>query len=281
MTATDAHVSAAAPSPVSGAADSERSLTAWAVQSLVLTHRQLSVLIRDRATVVQILFVPALTMVMFKVVLGDTIGSATGQNSAFGTVPLVILVSAMFGSLASGVRLNQERGTGLLGRLYVLPIHRAADLTSRLLCEAVRILLTTFLLLIAGLGIGFRFTQGPVAVLGILAVSLMFGMAYSMMVLAIAVNVRPSAPLVPMLSLLSSVLMFFNSGFSPVDAYPTWLQPIVAHQPMTPAIEVMRSFASGGPITSDFLTVVAWTVAALAICTYPALRGYRKAATSR
>ncbi|MBD0860962.1 ABC transporter permease [Gordonia sp. zg691] len=259
----------------------ESSLRGWATQSSALARRQLTVLFRDRATVLQILFIPALTMVMFKVVLGDAVGSATGQNSAYGTVPLVILVSAMFGSLASGVRLNQERGTGLLARLYVLPINRAADLTSRLLCEVVRILVTTTLLLIAGLFIGFRFTQGPFAVLGIFAVSLMFGVAYSMFVLAIAVNTRPSAALVPMLSLFSSLLMFFNSGFSPVEAYPTWLQPIVEYQPLTPAIDSMRAMASGGPIAADLIAVVIWTIVILGACTWPALRGYRRAATSR
>lgn len=259
----------------------ESSIRAWTVQSAALASRQLAVLFRDRATVLQILFIPALTMVMFKVVLGDAVGSATGQNSAFGTVPLVILVSAMFGSLASAVRLNKERGTGLLARLYVLPINRAADLTSRLLCEVVRILVTTTLLLTAGLFIGFRFTQGPLAVLGIFAVALMFGVAYSMFVLAIAVSTRTSATLVPMLSLLSSLLMFFNSGFSPVEAYPSWLQPIVEHQPLTPAIDAMRAMASGGPVAADMIAVVLWTVGIVAACTWPALRGYRRAATAR
>ena len=122
------------PPPPPPDAPAEGSPKSWFTQSFVLAGRQLIVLLRDRATVLQILLVPALTMVMFKVVLGDVVGKATGQDSAYGTVPLVILVSAMFGSIASGVRLNLERGTGLLGRLYVLPINRGADLTSRVIC---------------------------------------------------------------------------------------------------------------------------------------------------
>lgn len=269
------------PSPPPAGPPNEGAPKSWAVQSLVLTGRQLVVLMRDRATVIQILFVPALTMIMFKVVLGDVVGAATGQNSAYGTVPLVILVSAMFGSIASGVRLNLERGTGLLGRLYVLPINRGADLTSRVACEFVRIAITTVILLAAGTIIGFRFTQGVGAVVGILSVALLFGTAFSVFVLALAVNARPTAPIVPLLSLISSLMMFFNSGFSPVDAYPSWLQPIVEHQPMTPAIEVMRAFAAGGPITNNLIVVVAWSVGIIVVFTYPALRGYRKAATNR
>lgn len=262
-------------------APAEGSPMTWFTQSLVLARRQLVVVLRDRATLLQILLAPALTMVMFKVVLGDVVGQATGQNSVYGTVPLVILVSAMFGSIASGVRLNLERGTGLLGRLYVLPINRGADLTSRIISEVVRIAFTTALLLLLGTVIGFRFTQGPLAVIGIFGVALMFGVSFSVFVLALAVNARPTAPIVPLLSLISSLMMFFNSGFSPVDAYPSWLQPIVEHQPMTPAIEVMRALAAGGPITANLLAVTAWSVGFIVVFTIPALRGYRKAATTR
>ncbi|MFW0784014.1 ABC transporter permease [Gordonia sp. CPCC 206044] len=269
-----------AGAPVRSSA-TERTVRAWATQSAVLTWRQLSVIVRDRATFLQYIAVPVLTLLMFKVVLGDAIGGATGQDSTYSTVPLVILVSAMFGSVAAGIRLNQERGTGLLSRLYVLPINRAADLTSRLLTELIRIALITLLLIGVGATIGFTITGGAASVAGIVGVALLFGAAYAMLVLALAVSAEPSAPLVPLLSLVSSVLMFFNSGFSPIDAYPSWLQPVVEHQPMTPTIEVMRALATGQSATHDLIEVVAWTVGIIAVCLYPALRGYRKAATAR
>ncbi|UOG22949.1 ABC transporter permease [Gordonia amicalis] len=250
-------------------------------QSLPLAGRQIVVFVRDVPTLVQALLFPALSMVMFKVVLGDAIGSATGQNSAFGTVPLVILVGAMFGSIASATRLNRERATGLLARLYVMPIHRAADLTSRVVSELVRILVTTIILLAAGHLIGFRFTQGLGSAIGLVLVGLAYGAAFATLTLALAVSARPGAPIVPYLGLVSTLLMFFNSGFSPVSAYPSWLQPVVANQPMSPAIESMRALAAGGPLAANLTKVAVWTVLILAISIYPALRGYRRAARDR
>lgn len=258
----------------------EGNIRSWLRHTRILAGRQLSVLFRDRATFIQIIFIPVITMILFNVVLGEAVGGATGRDPAYGTVPLVVLVSAMFGSLAAGIRLNMERRTGLLARLYVMPIHRAADLTSRLVCETARIALTTILLIVVGHFLGFRF-DNPLAVVGIVGVALMFGIAYAMLVLAFAVNARPGAPLVPMLSLVSGVLMFFNSGFSPLEAYPTWLQPIVEYQPMTPAIEVMRAMAEGQPFGQDLVVVVAWALGLTAVFTVPALVGYRRAATSR
>lgn len=251
------------------------------MHSRPLTGRQVLVFVRDYPTLLQSLIFPALSMVMFKVVLGDAIGSATGQNSAYRTVPLVVLVAAMFGSIASATRLNRERSTGLLARLYVLPINRAADLTSRVASEMIRIFGTTIVLLLAGHLIGFRFTQGVGPAIGLVLVAMAYGAAFACMTLALAVNAKPGAPLVPYLGLFSSLLMFFNSGFSPIEAYPTWLQPVVANQPMTPAIDAMRALAAGGPLTESITKVAIWTVLIISLSIYPALRGYRKAARDR
>lgn len=259
----------------------EASPKAWLKQSLVLSGRQILVFVRDVPVLLQALIIPALSMLMFKVVLGDVIGEATGANSAFGMVPMVILIGAMFGSIASATRLNQERTSGLLSRIYVLPINRGADLTSRVVSELARIFVTTLILLAAGTLIGFRFTQGIGPAIGLVGIAMAYGAAFSVFTLALAVNASPGAPLVPYLGLLSSLMMFFNSGFSPIDMYPDWLQPIVANQPMTPAIEVMRSLATGGPISDNLIKVIIWVVVLGGLSIYPALRGYRKAATGR
>ncbi|WP_132992063.1 ABC transporter permease [Gordonia zhaorongruii] len=260
---------------------SERSIGAWFEHTRVLTWRQVLVYVRNVPTVLQSLIIPAISMVLLKVVLGDAVGNATGEDSLYGTVPLMIIIGAMGGSMVSAVRLNKERTTGLLARLYVLPIHRAADLSSRVAAEVVRIFVLTLILLAVGYAMGFRFSQGILPAVGLVAVAVVFGAAYAVFVLAISVNAPPGAPLVQYLGLLMSVLMFFNSGFSPIDGYPGWLQPIVANQPMTPAIELMRSLATGGPITMNLIKVALWAAIFVGASIYPALVGYRKAATSR
>ncbi|WP_020109630.1 ABC transporter permease [Nocardia sp. 348MFTsu5.1] len=257
----------------------EQGTAAYARQTKILSGRQMLVWLRDRPTLFQSLMFPALSMIMFKVVLGDAVSTFTGQNSAYGTVPLVILVAAMFGSLAAGVQLMQERSAGLLTRLYVMPIHRGADLSARLIAEMARILLAAVVLTIAGFAIGFRFDQGFLAGVGIYGVALLFGISFSTLVLALALT-SSNIPLVPLMTLVCSLLMFFNSGFIPTIAYPAWLQPIVENQPMSCAIEVMRSLAVGGPIAENLIKTIAWSILLVAVFAYPAIRGYRRAASS-
>ncbi|MFM9377484.1 ABC transporter permease [Gordonia sp. VNK21] len=260
---------------------SERSLRGWLKQTWVLTVRQLLVVCREWPILAQIILMPAVTMLMFKVVLGDVVGEATGTDSAFGTVPLIILVSAMNGSMVAAVKLNLERQNGVLARLWVMPINRMADFSSRLAAEALRIVITTAVLVAAGHLIGFRFTQGVGPAIGLFAVAVVFGLAFAVLTLALAVNLPAGVPVALYLSLLMTLLMFFNSGFCPIDQYPGWLQPIVANQPMTPAIDAMRAMAAGGPLAADLWKVAGWAAGIAAVLGYPALRGYRRAAVGR
>jgi daunorubicin resistance protein C len=279
-----ATMSTAAPAAATnfppGTAKSEKGLRTYLADTGALSGRQVLMWWRDKSTALQTLLFPALSMVMFKVVLGDSIGRVTGQNSAFGTVPLVVLVAAMFGSLAGGVRLTVERDTGLLTRLYVLPVHRAADLSARVISELVRVLAATAVLTSLGYLIGWRFNQGFLSAVGIFAVALLYGGAFAILVLAIAL-VGKNLPLVPIITLVSSLFMFFNSGFSPVSAYPKFLQPIVGNQPMTCAIDTMRALATGAPLGDSLIKTVLWAVGAIVVFTIPAIKGYRRAASGR
>lgn len=232
---------------------------------------------RDPATMIQALLYPALTLLMFRIVLGNTVTAATGQPAIYGTVPMIILVGAMFGSVVSAVGLRTERQTGLLGRFYTLPIHRAAGLLGRMLAEAVRVLATTIVILAAGMALGFRFTQGYLAVLGILVIPILFGIGFALMVTVLA-TMSSKLPLVELVSIGCTLLMFFNSGFVPVMAYPRWLQPIVENQPMSCAIDTMRALALGGPLAEPLLKTLLWVFFAVAVFTMPAIRGYRRAA---
>ncbi len=263
--------------PVADHVRDENSLPALWEHSRLQCGRLLLRWARDPVTLIQALIYPALTLVMFRIVLGDSITAATGQSSIFGTVPMIVLVGAMFGSVVSAVGLRAERDSGLLGRFYTLPIHRSAGLVGRLMAETVRVFVTSLVIVAAGVVMGFRFTQGLGASVLLFVVPLIFGVGFAMMVTVLA-TVPGRIPLVELVSIVCTMLMFFNSGFVPVMAYPTWLQPIVANQPMSCAIDTMRALAIGGPVAEPFVKTLAWSLGTVAVFLVPAIRGYRRAA---
>ncbi|WP_067861128.1 ABC transporter permease [Nocardia shimofusensis] len=258
-------------------ARSENSPATWARHSLLQCKRLLIGWMRDPATTIQTLVYPAATLLMFKIVLGNAISSATGMPSVYGQVPMICLVAAMSGAVVSALGFKTEKATGLLARFHTMPMNRAAGLTGRLLAEAVRVLITTLFVLAVGLMIGFRFGQGPLAAIALIGIPVLFGVGFAVLVTALA-TLTEGVLLVSVIGIINTLLMFFNTGFVPVFAYPTWLQDVVANQPMSTAIDAMRGLSYGGPVAEPLLKTLAWTIGLIVVFAWPAVRGYRRAA---
>ena len=74
-----------------------------------------------------------------------------------------------------------------------------------------------------------------------------------------------------------ALLMFFSTGFVPLDQYPRWIQPVVQHQPMSYAVEAMRGLSLGGPVLAPMVEMLLWSAGIVAACAIPMAIGYRKA----
>ncbi|MFD3744436.1 ABC transporter permease [Nocardia sp. NPDC058633] len=257
----------------------ESSLSVWFAHSLIQTKRLLMVWLRDPSTTIQTIAYPAVTLLMFRIVLGDSITAATGAPSIYGQAALLTLVAAMTGAVVSALGFKREKASGLLSRFYTMPLNKASLLTGRLLAEMLRILITTLIVLLVAVPLGFLFMEDPLANVALVLVPVLFGIGFAVMVTALA-TITEGVMLISLIGILNTLLMFFNTGFVPVFAYPTWLQDVVANQPMSCAIDAMKGLSYGGPVAEPLLKTVAWTVVMIAVFAYPAIAGYKKAAES-
>ncbi|MGB9226187.1 MAG: ABC transporter permease [Mycobacterium sp.] len=256
----------------------ENSLRMLIPQTLVQTKRILVRWSRDPVTLIETLVLPVMFLLTLNIVLGELISQTTGHSGLYGTVPMNALAAAINGSSIGAVGLIGERANGLLRRFWVVPVHRASGVLSRILAEAVRILITTFVVLGAGLGLGFRFQQGVPAAAVWLAVPLVFGMAFATLITMVALYTARTF-LLEGVTLVHILAVVFSTGFLPVDQYPRWIQPVVAHQPMSYAIEAMRGLSLGGPVRSPLIATLLWSAGIAVVCVVPMLIGYRRAST--
>jgi ABC-2 type transport system permease protein len=245
-------------------------------QTWVLAARLLVRWRRDHATVLESLFMPVVLLVTLNIVLGDGISQLTGHSALYGSVPLIAMVGAMSGSMVGGIGLMREHTEGLLSRVWVLPVHRASGLLSRLAADAVRIVITTVVIMCAGLVLGFRFRQGILASVAWLFIPTVFGVAFTMIVITLALY-SANTIVVEATEIIWGLLMFFSTGFVPLDQYPHWIQPAVQHQPMSYSIEAMRGLAIGGPVLTPLVAVLLWSAGVAAVCAVPLAIGYRRA----
>ncbi|WP_018598736.1 ABC transporter permease [Mycobacterium sp. 155] len=262
------------------AVDAHRRSLSLASQTAVLTQRLLIRSARTPMTLVHALLLPVAFLLTLKVVFGDSITTITGENALYRSVPLVAVVATMTGSTTGMVGVNAERLDGFLSRMWALPIHRAAGLLSRLAAEVIRLLFTTLVILCAGIALGFRFHQGVGAAVLWVAVPVIFGVAFAALATTIALYSRKAV----MVEAMQPVIILgatFCTGFVPVERYPDWVQPVVRHQPMSPAVDAMRGLSVGGPVLWPLISALVWCAAIFLVCLWPIVRGYRRASTSR
>lgn len=256
----------------------ENSARVLVPQTLVQARRILLKWARDVTAVIEALVLPVLFLLTLNIVLGNAVSQATGHSALYGTVPLNALAAAINGSTIGAIGLIGERSDGLMRRLWVVPVHRASGVCSRIVAETVRIVITTLVVLAVGLMLGFRFRQGLLASVAWFAVPVMFGLAFATLITMVALYTAKNF-LLEGVTLVHILAVVFSTGFLPVDQFPTWIRPVVAHQPMTYAIEAMRGLSLGGPVRWPLVATLLWAGGIAAVCVAPTLLGYRRAST--
>ncbi|MFC4126347.1 ABC transporter permease [Nocardia rhizosphaerae] len=258
------------------APEPENSPRALVRHTAIQTERLLVRWARNPITLLETLLIPCLLLLMLDIVVGGQIQRFTGEDALYGSVPMVAIVGALSGAVAGGVLLGRERDSGLLARFWVLPVHRASGLAARILAEGCRIFLGTIAVVLVGFVLGFRFHQGPVAALVFLVVPVVFGLAFATIVTAVAVYTA-KATLVEGITIITSLMMFFSTGFVPLVAFPTWIQPVVRNQPMSVAVDAMRGLADSGPVARPLTLTLIWCAGAVVLFAIPAAIGFRRA----
>jgi len=232
---------------------------------------------RDRAVLVGSLGFPIGLLILYDVVLGENVHRITGNASVYGLVPVCAVLSALFGSLGNAMSITLDRESGMLSRMWVLPIHRASALTGRLTAEAARALIGTLLITALGVIMGLRFNNGVAAALLFVVIPSIVAVSFTAMVMAFAVRTNARTIMILMVN-VTVALAFVNPGFTPIGNFPEWVRPFVRAQPMAPPIETMRSLALGGPLLWPLAMTLAWALVILAVFVPLAVRGYRSAA---
>ncbi|WP_075861415.1 ABC transporter permease [Mycobacterium tuberculosis] len=264
-----------APTRLPGSQNAARLFVA---QTLLQTNRLLTRWARDYITVIGAIVLPILFMVVLNIVLGNLAYVVTHDSGLYSIVSLIALGAAITGSTFVAIDLMRERSFGLLARLWVLPVHRASGLISRILANAIRTLVTTLVMLGTGVVLGFRFRQGLIPSLMWISVPVILGIAIAAMVTTVALYTAQTV-VVEGVELVQAIAIFFSTGLVPLNSYPGWIQPFVAHQPVSYAIAAMRGFAMGGPVLSPMIGMLVWTAGICVVCAVPLAIGYRRAST--
>ncbi|MBI5198196.1 MAG: ABC transporter permease [Nitrospirae bacterium] len=172
-------------------------------------------------------------------------GVASGRYLAFmvaGVIVMTILNSGLFG----GVEIIFDKETGFLERLLVAPIHRSALIVSRFVFV---IGITSFqCLLILGLAmlIGVQVATGIGGFALILLIGMMLGIGLIALSTSMAFVVKGHGPFFALIGFATLPLIFMSSALVPLSIMPPWMSYLALLNPMTYAIEGVRSLIMTG-----------------------------------
>jgi len=146
-----------------------------AADSRVMASRQLRKVLRRPMYVVYLFIQPVILVLLFRYVFGGAI-DVGGEHYVDYLMPGIIVMTAVFGALTTGLGLTEDMKAGVVDRFRSLPIARSAVLVGRTAADLATNVLTLVLMLLIGLAIGFRPDQ-PVYEIA-LAFALILGFAY-------------------------------------------------------------------------------------------------------
>jgi len=141
---------------------------------------------------------------------------------------------------------------------------RAAVLIGRSVADLVRNVLVVLLMVAVGHLIGFRFSEGPVAAVGAIAVVALFGFALSWIFTLVALTVRGQEAVQSAGFLAIFPLVFASSVFVPVATMPAWLEWFASVSPVTVSADTARGLAIGA-VVGPLWQALAWSGGLLAV----------------
>ncbi|MVO90020.1 ABC transporter permease [Streptomyces sp. p1417] len=217
---------------------------------------------------------PLLYLLFFGPLLTDLPLGRSGDSWQV-LVPGLLLQLSLFGASFSGFALIMENNWGVVERLRVTPVSRAALLLGRLLRDVALFVLQSVLLVLAALVMGLR---APLAgiLLGFVFVSLL-SCALASLSYALALRIDTPQSFGPTVNALTMPSMLLSGLMLPMALAPGWLDVLSHFVPFRYLVDAVRDAYVGSYATSAMLygALVAAGFTALAVTV--GTRAYRSA----
>lgn len=244
-------------------------------QSASLSWRTLVQIKHNPTELIDFSIQPIMFLLLFTFVFGGAIAGSPGDYLTFA-LPGIILQNALFGTLNTGMGLNNDVGKGVFDRLRALPIARWAPLTGRIAADLVKQAWAMALLLGLGALLGFRVGTGVGGVLGAFGLVLVVSVSFSWVSVLVGMLVSEPDRVMIFGFAVMFPLTFVSNAFAPEDTMPGWLRGWVEVNPVTTVADALRGLLVGGPVAGPVGGSLLWAAGFLVVFAPLAVRAFRK-----
>jgi ABC-2 type transport system permease protein len=179
---------------------------------------------------------------------------------------------AAFGATTTSLNVAADLKRGIIDRFKSLPMASSTVLVGHVVADLARNIISSIVMILVGLLVGFRPTATFKEWLLALGMLLLFTLALSWASAILGLLAKSLEAVQWMSFMFIFPLTFASSAFVPTDGMPKILRIFAENQPITHVIEAMRGYMIGTPIGDHAILAVMWFVGII-IVTVP-LSGY-------
>jgi ABC-2 type transport system permease protein len=250
--------------------------------SLVMIRRSSTHIIRNTDQLLGTFFQPIMFLVLFAAVFGGAIEQSLPEGVSYIEFLMagIIVQTVAFGSTTTAIAVCNDLQKGIMDRFRSLPMNNLAVLNGHVISDVFRNGISTAVMLLAGLVIGFRSSASLTDWLTIAGILFLFTLAFSWLAAILGILAKSVEGVQWMTFIIIFPLTFASSAFVQTENMGTYLKAFAENQPITQIIEAIRRLILGLPVGNKVWLSVAWCVGTLIIAVPLASRLFRTRSTS-
>lgn len=235
--------------------------------SLLMIKRSSTHIMRNTDQLLGTFFQPIMFLVLFSAVFGGAISKALPEGVSYLNFLMagIIVQTLAFGSTTTAIAVSNDLQKGIIDRFKSLPMSNVAVLNGHVISDLFRNGISTIIMLLVGLIMGFRAQASVLEWLAIAGILMLFTLAFSWLAVIVGVKAK-SVEAVQWLSFITVFpLTFASSAFVPTEGMNRYLKAFAENQPITHIIESIRALILGTPIGNHGWMAVIWCIGLLLV----------------
>jgi ABC-2 type transport system permease protein len=235
--------------------------------SLLMVRRSSQHILRNTDQLLGAFFQPIMFLVLFASVFGGSISKALPHGITYINYLMagIIVQTVAFGSTTTAISVCNDLQKGIVDRFRSLPMANLAVLTGHVVSDIFRNTISTVVMIVAGLAIGFRSHASVFEWLQIAGILLLFTLAFSWLAAIVGVVAKSVEAVQWLTFVIIFPLTFASTAFVPAEGMNRVLKAFAVNQPITQVVEAVRSLILGTPIGNHGWLAVIWSLALLLV----------------
>jgi ABC-2 type transport system permease protein len=230
--------------------------------SLLMIKRSSRHIVRNQDQLLGTFFQPIMFLVLFSTVFGGAISKALPPGVSYLSFLMagIIVQTVAFGSTTTAIAVCNDMQKGIVDRFRSLPMANLAVLNGHVVSDLFRNTISTVVMIVTGLVIGFRPHAGVSGWLAIVGILLLFTFAFSWLAAIVGVFAKSVEAVQWLTFVIIFPLTFASTAFVPTEGMNRVLKAFAVNQPITQVVEAVRALILGTPIGNHGWLAVLWSL---------------------